>query len=168
MAVYTRSQVGGLTRAEKGTIVPWNVAPSVTPAFALSQALRLEANAKVVAGQGLPASRVTALRQLDTARMWREVAGHLAAGGSSGNLYITRTQNIDPIAGVGRTESGTVIPAPPHPQGPDQSIGPNLGGEDGVIRPGDVMEGTTMGGSSSGFLVLGALGLLFVLLMKKK
>lgn len=62
-------------------------------------------------------------------------------------------------------------PPPPHPEGPDQGIGPNVGGEDGVVRPGDTKPGASSSSASaggSGLLLLGGGLILALLLLKKK
>lgn len=71
--------------------------------------------------------------------------------------------------GAGST-IGTMVAMPPlpHPDASNQTIGPNLGGADGVSLPGDGAKPAPPGSPATGLLVVfGGLALLLLLLRKK-
>lgn len=69
-------------------------------------------------------------------------------------------------AGTGLSFDTVGAPLPPHPDASNQALGPNLGGEDGVLRPSDLA--TPAAPSGGGGLLLLAGGALLVLLLMRR
>ena len=118
---------------------------------------------------------IDATRQLNSAGLTtarneqeqRKVGGFFASnqdyivGLPAANRYTGSQANYDELA--------KMVP-PPHPDASNQSLGPNLGGADGVVLASDIMpSGTGSGGGGLGGLLLlgGAVALAVVLLGRK-
>lgn len=106
------------------------------------------------------------LKQLDELRaLYSQISPSIAPvgpvyGAKGATAWNEKTQAYVPVG------PQYEVPPPPHPQGSDQSIGPNKGGADGVFLPGDMPQ--VPGGSGGGIALLVGAGLLAFLLLKRK